>query len=137
MDDLAAKLAELEYLLQRVREAKAEFERLKPQFEKAFGKPVEDFDPAEIVRRVADVVARTGNASLAARYLSLCAQLSKADERHNRALAVARTDPSERNLAALREAYDANNDALEEFERVEADVKRWLDDYDPEEANHG
>ena len=104
---------------------------------KVYGKPFEEFDPDEIARDVANVVARTGNASLADRYLLVFAQLSKADERHNRALAVARTDPSEPKVASLREANEAMTDAHEEFERVEADVQQWLKNHDPEEGDHG
>lgn len=136
-DDDDAVFAETEYLNRRAREAEQELRELLPEISEIVGSDVtiESLPIDAMMAQVVGFLRERGNAALATKYLAAhlaeraaAGRLDALNARHEATLAEGGTLTSltadER--AEWHTANDAAADALEEFERVQADVDAWL-----------
>jgi hypothetical protein len=113
--------AEREYSRQRIRERRHEI----AEGETQLGISVNDHTIPVLVHHAVDALRSTGNPSLADRVTSAYTRVDEAIARLERLNREGVVD--ERGQAAIERALADWDDALEEFERVEADAKAWLD----------
>ena len=115
MTDDDAVRAELEFLRVRALEILQE----KRAAEAAFGEPITDDNIGGIVAGVLDALRQSGNDALAGRYASAFDRFEAAHAVSQRAILAGVVDEA---------ALEQMNDAVEDYERVEAEVLAFLDE---------
>jgi hypothetical protein len=113
-DDDAAS-AELEYLKARELELMDRVQSLEKQLRVRLDRTT----VGRVVAEIADVMGRSGNETLAAKYLAAFARWQTAEDACLRAVALGEGNAP---------GHEAMNEALQEFERIATEANRWLDE---------
>jgi hypothetical protein len=114
-DDDDATAAELEYL--KARELELMEQNL--NLEKQLGMHLDRTTAGQVVREIADALRRSGNETLAVKYVSAFDRWQIAHDACLQRIALGEVSAP---------VQDAMDDALDEFERVAAEANAWLDE---------